>query len=442
MKGYFKVVGKCQRCYHKIIVILIMVAVFIAWYLLNSVFSRSIVSFGVILNWVQLANVIGDLPLRWPHNLLVVYSIANVMDFDVDMVEPSCLGIDWTFTHNFIVQMLLPILLSGSSVAVYWTNKVIFHWEKRASNSNVKHDLKGISWLWKIPDTDKEWEERWDRVISGMLSSLEVMYLTIARYCANALNCRRIAGVSVLRAAPEIECDSEERRMLLALGFIGFSVYVVGYVGFVIYILNHLRVPPTFSDAKNMRRYGILYAHYEIDYWWNEIIILFRRLLFVIIFTLGDSPANQVAMLALIVVASLVVHVYTTPYVHTSVDILFTSLLATLMAQAFSGLLFHNPDVSGRSKRILDTLVLAVIAVLWLVFLFFFGWELLRKYRINVMQQFHKKVLVEEAASARLLDGNWQEEKKKEQVTLIQAAYSWQNSLASITTIEMEYLYL
>lgn len=415
MKGYFKAAGRCQRCPNKAVAVLMMIAVFVTWYLLNSVFSRQIEAFGVILIWVQLANIIGDLQLRWPHNLQVVYDITGVMDFDVDMVEPACLGINWTFTHNFVVQMLLPVLLAGVSVVIYWADYAVFHWAKRVSHQRFDRILRGASLMWRIPSTDKEWGDRWDGVIAGAVASFEVVYLTVAKYCLDSLKCRQIAGISVLQAAPEIECDSDERKVLLALGSLGFLVHVLGYIGFVVYKLNHLRVSRAFCNAKNVRRYGILYAHYEIDYWWNEMVVLLRRLLFVIVFALGDSPGNQVGLLAMIVVASLMLHVYTTPYVRRSVDILFSFLLATLMAQAFSGLLFYNPDVSEESQDILEVLVLIVIAVLWLVFVFFIAWELLRKYRINKIHHFRQKVLKDTAEpSGGLLDSDGKKMKDKE----------------------------
>lgn len=46
-----------------------MIFVYVIWFLINKVVSDRVETLEMILNWAQLANVVGSLGLNWPENI-------------------------------------------------------------------------------------------------------------------------------------------------------------------------------------------------------------------------------------------------------------------------------------------------------------------------------------------------------------------------------------
>lgn len=67
----------------------------------------------MLLGFAQMMNIVGDVNLKWPGMLSSVFGFANLLDFDVDILEPTCLFPEWSFSHNLIVQLLLPLLMGS-----------------------------------------------------------------------------------------------------------------------------------------------------------------------------------------------------------------------------------------------------------------------------------------------------------------------------------------
>lgn len=144
-------------------------------YVINVVVSKNVASLEMILSWAQLANVIGDVDLRWPSKLRVMFGVANVLDFDVDILEPSCLA-NWSFKHNAVVQLLLPFLMSLMAFFGFLFSCAAHKCKKHLSRSIIDRMDNWMSWLVTIPRTDDELHAKWDGTIAAFLSSVEVCW--------------------------------------------------------------------------------------------------------------------------------------------------------------------------------------------------------------------------------------------------------------------------
>ncbi|GMH34270.1 hypothetical protein BSKO_02104 [Bryopsis sp. KO-2023] len=392
-KDYFGVIERCFPCPHKAAVVTMVVLLVLGWYILNVVISNNVASLEMMLSWAQLANVIGDVGLRWPKSLETMFGTANLLDFDVDILEPSCL-FHWSFTHNFVVQLLLPFVMSMLAFCGYMASVVALKYHKRAQAGETTWLRKYFSWLVHAPETEEELAQRWDKTIATFLSSVEVTYVTIAKYCFDVFKCEDIAGVSVLRTSPSVECSNREHALLIVLAIIGTLFYSIGYLAFVAYKMFQLDKTRSFQCPVNLRRYGFLYRRFELDYFWTPIIILIRRLIFVVTLVFLNNPAFQAGGLAVIIIVSLMLHVYTAPYVDTYLDVMFSFLLVALMFEAFSGVMFYSTNLPHKNRVILEWIVLLVLFVLICVFVVFFYFELSRKYcQFNVKQMHCNEIL-------------------------------------------------
>lgn len=237
----------------------------------------------------------------------------------------------------------------------------------------------------KTPKNPRHLNEIWDKTISTFLASIEAPYVTICKYCFDAFKCETIAGKSVLSASPEIECGTHEHQIIRFLAFLGIIFYVILYTLIISYKLHAINYNDRFSDTTNLRRFGFLYKRFEVVYYYSSIIILLRKLVFVLILVFLVNPVFQAGAMTIVVIASLMLHVYSTPYVDVQLDWLFSVLLIDLMFMAFGGLMFSSYLLSEADRAILEWIVLFTIFILCIVFIFILASEIRKIYHLRYL---------------------------------------------------------
>ena len=391
--GYFGLIDNCYKCSQTAGLIAAIVGLMVAWYILNVVISFNMPSLEMLLSWAQLANVIGEVNLQWPPALNKVFGIANILDFDVDILEPSCLIPSWSYRWNFVVQLLLPVFMASLAFIGYAFSRMMYSVSMRLSEM-YQNKLQHLWMIFNIPENRDQLIQMWDATLAKSLSSFEVTYVTIAKYCFDALKCQKIGVVNVLAASSDIKCGSQSHNTLVALGIFGIAFYSAGYLAFVSWKLWDMYNRRSFADPKNLRQYGFLYTRFELEYFWTGIVVLIRRLAFVAVLVFVNNPAFQAGALAAITVASLMLHIYTTPYADTYLDVLFSFLMVALMFEAFGGLMFYSENLPSENRRILEWIVLMALVILAVVFFFIFCMELVHLFERQIVKKMHLNAIL------------------------------------------------
>lgn len=389
-EGHFSLFQRCHKCWRASVIVVVCILVLIAWYVMNVTVSRSVASLEIILSWAQLANIVGDINLHWTPMVTTMFGVANILDFDVDILEPSCL-FHWDFTHNFVVQLCLPFVMTLMASSGYVFSAFIYHAIKHKWINLEGHAREIVSLIIEIPDGQQDLNKKWDATIATFLASVDITYVTIAKYCFDCFKCVTIADVSVLEISPDVECGTEEHNRLMLLGSIGIVFYVFGYLALISWKLYDLRNRRSFSDESNIQRFGFVYQKYELDYFFTPAIAIIRKLLFVLVLVYMNNPAFQVGTLAIVINVSLMIHVYTAPYVETYLDVLFSFLLVALMFEAFGGLMFYSENLPSDNRFILEWIVMATLFLLVCVFLVIFIMEMLTKYQLHFLKKRHRE---------------------------------------------------
>lgn len=83
--------------------------------------------------------------------------------------------------------------------------------------------------------------------------------------------CDTIAGISVLRSSPDVECSSSSYRTLKVLASCGFIIYTVGYIMFTSYTLIRLHYTRMYPNKRSILRFGYLYQRFELGFAWVAI---------------------------------------------------------------------------------------------------------------------------------------------------------------------------
>ena len=104
---------------------------------------------------------------------------------------------------------------------------------------------------------------------------------------------------------------------------------------------------------------------------------LFVRILFVAVSVFVERPLNAAAFLSLFVMMSLLLHVYTLPYVSEQLDLLQSFLLSSLLSLALGGILFANPLFVQLTE--LEVCIFVIIIAMWVGIAIIFTLEIIAK---------------------------------------------------------------
>ncbi|CAD7699006.1 unnamed protein product [Ostreobium quekettii] len=383
--GYFKIVEHCFECMSTASTVMLMVIVFAMWLIINSVVALRVETVELMLNFVQLANIIGSLPLEWPKSLRQVFGVASILDFDVDVVEPSCFA-SWSFTNNFFVQLGLPIVMSFLALLWFLLGVLRFYtskWYLQAHNHFVEWFRAATVYQWDVRRTSFRGESfismEFDKFVAHCMAAIEVTYLTTTRYCLDVLACTDVAGVSVLTASPETVCGSDKHETLRGFAIAGLILYTGGYLAFVVFQLTTMQQTKSFKLSSNIRRYGFVYERFELEYTWTAVLTLLVRIFFVAAMVLVRNPLSAVGIIAVVTMVWLFVHVYTLPYVKDELDLLQSFFLVCLAAFAMSGLMFSCKNLPSTARTILTGGVLGLVFIMCTITFFFFLMEIFQK---------------------------------------------------------------
>eukprot|EP00210_Caulerpa_lentillifera_P002360 g2264.t1 len=396
---YFHLIDHCFQCPNGTLIVFIIIGLLVGWYVINVIVSRSVVSLELMLGWAQLANIIGDVDLNWTEILTRMFGVANVLDFDVDILEPNCLIKEWGFKQNFMVQLCLPFVMSLMAGIGFLSALLIFYLIDKKILRLQGKGKRVLSWFVAVPESTAELEKKWDLTIATFLASVDITYVTIAKYCFDVFCCETVDGVSVLKAAPEVACSNDYHTVLVVLSSIGIALYVFGYLVCTSWIVLSFWRKKSFCEERNIRRYGFIYQKFELEYYYTPIIIILRKLLFVMVLVFLNDPAFQIGALAIIINVSLMIHIFTAPYVDTYIDVLFSVLLVALMFESFGGLMFYSDNLPQENRAILEGIVMATFYLLILVFVVIFIMEMATKYHIYQIKKVHRQFVLDRLRS-------------------------------------------
>eukprot|EP00002_Diphylleia_rotans_P029711 TRINITY_DN6066_c0_g1_i6.p1 TRINITY_DN6066_c0_g1~~TRINITY_DN6066_c0_g1_i6.p1 ORF type:complete len:892 (+),score=118.05 TRINITY_DN6066_c0_g1_i6:899-3574(+) len=218
-------------------------------------------------------------------------------------------------------------------------------------------------------------EEKRDKVIFLGLFLFQMLYFSITREVFNTLGCSLYdQGLSqwYLNSYPWIRCDpmSSEYRPLLGLSIPVLFLYVLAFPGVLFYVLHYSK---TYIDCKaTKRRYGHLYMCYKpkLHYW--ELVVISRRLLFSLIYSVVPYTSESLlfVLLFLILQASLWLQHRYRPFSSPLENWLEMMSLNVIYVSFFGGLLSTFLQVGGWLPSLIilmNSIVVGIYSVIIIV---------------------------------------------------------------------------
>jgi len=196
-------------------------------------------------------------------------------------------------------------------------------------------------------------------------------------------NCHTLADeeTSFLVADFDIDCDATFKSTYWFLSAVFAVVYIAGtpllYVHWLTSIpLHELGTDEPLEDAE--KKYGPLFADYEPQFWYWEIIEMFRKFFLcgVLQFLNPGSPSQIVVAICSTVVYQTAVS-YFSPFAAELDDIVNTVAQLQLFFVAFAALLVsvEFTDSDGLDKGLFDTVLLLIILLPFGGVILLISWE-------------------------------------------------------------------
>ena len=130
--GYYKWFQECIQCpdefgwtvKNTFTLIFRYGSIWLLWIAVNRFFCEHLMMADSLLTFAQIAGVLGGFDLNWPDSIQFFLKICSTLDFDVDVTGPGCV-LWWTWAHDMILQLSLPLVVGLVNVAQYMLLSVI-----------------------------------------------------------------------------------------------------------------------------------------------------------------------------------------------------------------------------------------------------------------------------------------------------------------------------
>ena len=286
----------------------------------------------IILNFLQMLSLAAGLPLQWTPEIDAMFqTMATMSSAGTTLLVPDCEMTHMKTIEAFYLKQIVFTFIVPLIVCV-----VVFSWVCIYYTCGAKCKIKKGHYK--------------NYTVLSIVLMLFLCYPTLVKLCLSMMKCVLVGDKRYLMEDLEEECFAKRHMSHL----LAFTVPQLILVVLGLPILGTLTIVRKKKFNEQFRiRYGLLYLGYRDSREWWEVIIAFRKVLIVIIGTLGTvmGAVDLQAFLAMLVI--------------------FGSLLLHLTGKPF--------DISKPKLNLLHQLEVAALSLCWLTFwggmLFYLGHE-------------------------------------------------------------------
>eukprot|EP00759_Apiculatamorpha_spiralis_P049149 PhF_6_TR44191/c0_g1_i1/m.67770 len=436
--------GTCSSCPNRVIsiVVVVTVVVFVVIFFILFVIvtfksttdeneDSLILSIKILLNYVQINSLLSDFKINLPQALQDLLGVQRQASGSVALGIASpleCLYPEKDVLDKFLPLALYPLGGLGATGLILYVLYIIQqrNLAKKAApklDSTMDRTTRGlltdmlkregsldqsnvvtevVAEDGSAEDEDEEEEDPdapldLKRVFeTTVMIVLFVLYQTLAKQCANILDCVPIrtrneptnpsdettAYDYYLLADMSVECKGERYELFYSRALVFLMLYGLGIpgVGMVAFLLR----------AKNVgwevvfKQYSFFIEGYQTKYWYFELLVMLRKMTLILIIALEENGESQALMAIWILHMAVSIHLVCQPYVkaiHNRVEALSQlSVCVSLNVALFASKLKN----SGLS------LVAVLLIIVNVIALAYFAWSILLEAKHRFLEIFGK----------------------------------------------------
>uniref|UniRef100_A0A6S8Q6W5 Uncharacterized protein n=1 Tax=Dunaliella tertiolecta TaxID=3047 RepID=A0A6S8Q6W5_DUNTE len=399
--GYFRAFDNCIECISpagNIIAMLCMYCLFI--YLVVGV-SRNLETIHLLMNFCQTLSIVAYFNMQWPLILENIFSIAGILSFEMDIIQPQCATKEWGFAENLYIQLSYPaflfLLQGGWCGAIYLAFRAKMRMNGKSisdfpsmnfsgsvsgsvQRGSVSGKLSGkfgdsnlgsiggsgnyavleasgwwlfLQTLLYIPSTPQEMHELILENMSIAFMSLNLGYVVILKYCLQAFSCFDFEGTKYMYFNADELCYTPEHFQIMTAAAAGLIVYIAGTWFMFITVMRVLKQTNSFCKKRPLLLFGWMYERYESKCYWFELTILAEKTILVVVAVfIPADPILQVIIMLIVSLASTLLSIKTSAPVDSTSSLLLTATDGGTMVIMVLGLMFYNSSILDRTYTV------------------------------------------------------------------------------------------
>ena len=316
--------------------------------------ERVTIAFRILMAFIQLTRLMTSFVLPWPTFVeSSVEAVAVVTEPSVMMMAFPCFaaastdgdGSSFTITKALIIA-LSPAICMMLPCIWYGVAKL----RARRKNEVVRAG-------------DDTYSNFGDRTMAAIVCLIFVIYPSVVKSTFGLFTCTTLEeDLHVLRSDIGLRCfEGEHEQWLLPITIPSIVLWVIGIplaAGLTMWYHRNEGFLFTRSKRKGadddgewmlysltvQRKFAFLYKGYEEPYYYWELVVLSRKMCFVVIDVLGEElgPVIQTVFALVVVSIALLLHIWCEPFVVAEVDRLERYSLTASMFTLIAGLFYYG----------------------------------------------------------------------------------------------------
>jgi len=289
----------------------------------------------ILMNHMQLITLTASFNFSWPEQVLAFFSAVK----PASSASTQVLSVDC-----FLGSKSNSTTPDESGMRVFWQKMIMY--------ALMPFLLALVSYIvWWVHSAYKKYEMPYGKTISTLVILLFLVHPNIVEYMFNGFYCIDIDGEPRIREDLRVVCWQTEHKLygfMLALPSI--VVWGLGIPFFAFTLLTRER--ETLDKLATKEKFGFLYNGYKKDFYYWEIVIMYRKIaiIFIAVFISSSGVVTQALIVFLLLIIFIVINLKKAPFMTVVLNDLETLSMVTSMVTVYCGLFY----ISNTPQKYID----------------------------------------------------------------------------------------
>eukprot|EP00736_Rhodelphis_marinus_P014485 Rmarinus@m.27027 len=388
--GYWMFQHQCYRChstslnvFNVVVIVLVLFWLPLArWAAVNFPFLY------IALTYFQLLSITSEFNIDWPNRFRTFIQSFSLLNFDISISQAECfLADDQYFLITFLLYMSLPVIYGW---LFFGRPQLLRLYAAMTSGGRniALHSGEGFLQRTMRPATEEEIKEAKGMALHTFLFTVNQLYLSCITKAFQIFLCATFKDNDhyYLVVSPEVECKGDSYFLMFAVAISALFVYLLGVPSLFVWIVGvygKARRHPSHPDHESFkRRFGFLYARFDPDFYWWEMMTICRKLGFSIFRTFFQYDSLlQTSLCMLLTVAAIMMQYAFRPFVLQRWNVLECATLASVFSVLLLAHMYNYSSTASYSAGTALGEMLGFAAVMTgLGSVFVVGWLDVRAY--------------------------------------------------------------
>jgi len=254
----------------------------------------------IVVGYAQSSSLFVEIPVAWPYFFTRIFGLLGqylTLDLTSMAISPDCQWY-WSYERKWYTAMMMPIVLMSMLIMQYHV------YEACVPHILIRKQMQ-------------------NKVINTACIMMVLLYVFVTAKTIEPFDCTRWQdGTSTLNKDPSVSCQWTQKggteftsyAGMAFLGILFFIFYGVGIPAALFSMLYTAKVNHTMGAVMTKEKFGWIYIRFTYEFYFWEIVIMFRKFLFVLVVLLTDTPKQTLSYLLAANLSAMLLQYYYRPF--------------------------------------------------------------------------------------------------------------------------------